>query len=363
MVDDAIGTVKLLLNSYFTKTKRPNINLLELDNQNVNEYVLNLREQDSYRNLVNNYFAGMILNYTNSKLYSTLYFNSMALHSSASLINEINSIYLIMLTNDSSRSITTYNKPLEASQYLNNANYYDEFIGCLDVLPSSLISFLNSVIFAFFISILIMHLSRERCNGSKQLQMLSGLHYVTYWISNYLFDLLICLFNIVLMVIVLKIVASIQNDPSTELYALAGDGNTLGYFMLLLMFSSLAWCTYAYVWSFLFSTDILGFVISFIIFGLIGFLDLVGAYLRLLVQVKPVQQNTDNNTNTFINVAVETIQMIFAIFFPNVTIKRAIYDLKIRNNSFCITQVNILLYCKLTMFIILLHKNDHIDYF
>jgi hypothetical protein len=120
----------------------------------------------------------------------------------------------------------------------------------------------NSIIVAFIISILVIHIARERLNGSKQLQMLSGVHYGTYWLANYLFDLTICLINISLMVFILKVVSLAKNDLTSEVFAVSA-GDSLGYFFLLLLFSSFAWCSLAYFWSFFFKSDIIGFVGQF----------------------------------------------------------------------------------------------------
>ena len=95
-----------------------------------------------------------------------------------------------------------------------------------------------------------MNVAKERLNGSKQLQMLTGIHYITYWISNYIFDLMICLINVSSMVFILKMVHLAKNDPTSEVDAIVKD--SLGYLYVVLLFSSFAWCSLAYFWSFFF---------------------------------------------------------------------------------------------------------------
>lgn len=119
---------------------------------------------------------------------------------------------------------------------------------------------------------MVIHVTRERVNGSKKLQLLNGTHFTTYWLSNYLFDLTTCFINISSMVFIIKMVDLAKNDPTTELSSIASS-NSLGYFYLMLLISSLAWCSLAYVWSFLFRSDIISFVILFIILSLFAFLD------------------------------------------------------------------------------------------
>jgi len=93
-------------------------------------------------------------------------------------------------------------------------------------------------------------MAKERINGSKQLQMLSGVHYTTYWMANYFFDLIILLFNIVTMVFILKMVTLSKNDPTSEVDAVVS--NSLGYLFLIFFISSFAWCSLSYFWSFFF---------------------------------------------------------------------------------------------------------------
>jgi len=44
--------------------------------------------------------------------------------------------------------------------------------------------------------------------------------------------------------------------------------------------------------------------------------------------------------------AIAAIRYIIALLFPNIAVKRAFYDMKIRNNAYCIAQVNTYLNCK-----------------
>ena len=56
--------------------------------------------------------------------------------------------------------------------------------------------------------------------------------------------------------------------------------------------------------------------------------------------------STSSPTNSFF----VAFRWILAAIFPNVTIKRAIFDLKVSNNSFCLTSLNTYLYSKLLYF-------------
>ncbi len=94
---------------------------------------------------------------------------------------------------------------------------------------------------AFIISILVIHVSNERISGSKCLQLLSGTHFTTYWLSNYIFDLAICFLNIFSMLFVIKLVDFVKNDQTSEISPIASD-DTFGYVWLLFLVSSFSWC-------------------------------------------------------------------------------------------------------------------------
>ena len=51
----------------------------------------------------------------------------------------------------------------------------------------------------------LMHVVKDRLDGSKQLQLLTGVHYITYWIANFIFDFIICLLNFSLILILIRI--------------------------------------------------------------------------------------------------------------------------------------------------------------
>ncbi len=288
---------------------------------------------------LNDYFMSLSLTNLGGTLYAVSHYNTLAYHSSAVAISRINNIFLQFITGSNSKSITTINSPIPSTYTLSNQTNYLQLLACLDSLPVSLLNFFNSVIVAFIISIMVMSVARERLNGSKQLQLLSGTHYAVYWMANYLFDLAVCLFQISTLVISLKIVDVIKNDTSSETYAIAGD-DTLGYFFILLLCSSLAWCTLAYIWSFFFKQDIVGFIVLLIILAVIAFVDMVLTFIELLFQQN--DGGTSNPGATFVYV----VRWIITALLPNLLIKRGMYNLKIRKNNYCIDGVNKILYSK-----------------
>ena len=85
------------------------------------------------------------------------------------------------------------------------------------------------------------------------------------------------------MVIILKIVDAAKNDSTSEVHAIAGD-STLGYFFLLMFISCFSWCTLAYIWSFFFKQDIIGFIVLFIVLSFLAFIDMVFVFIQVLFQ-------------------------------------------------------------------------------
>jgi hypothetical protein len=331
---------KTLISNFYTPTNRPGIQLIELSNENVSNYVLDKRKYD-IKYLVNDFFIGMKLNITSDeKLYATMYYNSLALHSSAIAVNEISNLLLAFLTRNYKKSISTINSPLSSNNSLYTGDDFLQYLACMDVLPVSVLNMLNSVIVSLIISFMVINISRERINGSKSLQYITRTNFVTYWLSNYLFDLVICFFNLTSMIVVLKLVDLIRNDPTNESYPIASN-STLAYVLLLFLLSSFSWCTFAYIWSFFFKTDLIGFISLAIILGVAGFLDMVWSFIQLFVNLDV--QSSSQAVNNLMNV----LRYIFLFTFPNVTIKRGLYNLKIRQNKYCINSLNNIIKSKL----------------
>ncbi len=59
-----------------------------------------------------------------------------------------------------------------------------------------------------------------------------------------------------------------------------------------------------------------------------------------------LQRNDTQGTKNQVTSIFTGLRYLMALFFPNVTVKRAIYDLKIRDNSYCINRINSYLECK-----------------
>jgi len=308
------GTVSTTnLQTYFTSQYASTGVTLNQITQDPTAYVLSQR-QANIQNIYSTYYMGMSLNLVSAtKLNAISYYSSMAFHSSANMLNEIDNLLLYVANGYSNAyTVSTINSPIPANSSAKSAASFLEALACIDSQPVTLLNFIISIIIALIIAFQVIHIARERNNGSKQMQMLAGIHYVTYWISNYLFDLLVMIFQCTMLVIMLAIVnAGKGNSSDYEVYWIASN-NLLGYAYLLLLFSCVSWCTYAYIWSFLFKQDIVGFVVLLITLGILAYVDVILVFVQLLFVT-----SNDNQSNG-ISKLISGIRIILALLFPNV---------------------------------------------
>ena len=315
---------------------RPGLKLEQFSNDTIASYVLEKRKKD-LNDLVNNNYIGMSFEiYNSTNFYATGYFSTLAYHSSASVINEITN--LLLAFHDSTKlnkTISTCNAPIPTNDSMFGNSNFLRYLACIDILPLSMLNYINGVIFAIFISFFVVHVGKERINGSKHLQLLSGAHYITYWIANFIFDFAICLYTISGVVGVIKLVDYVRNEPLSETYSIVNGAN-FGYLFLLLLISSFGWVVYAYVVSHFFKSEIIGFIVLLVVLGMAAFMDMVWCFFQLFISI-----NLEKSTfKSIIGHILEAIRWIFVILFPNVTIKRGLFDLKVRQSTFCIDTIN-----------------------
>ena len=180
------------------------------------------------------------------------------------------------------------------------------------------------------------HVSAERINGSKSLQLLTGTHFLTYWLSNYVFDICVCLFNVCTILLSIKLVDAARNDPTSELRPIvSGDAFIITW--ILFLASSFSWCAFAYCSSLIFRSDIVAFIGVFLISSVAAFMDMICSLIYLFVKLD--KQGKDSFTSSL----MDFIRYLLAICFPNVTIKRALYNIKIKENDYCLNSLNTIL--------------------
>jgi hypothetical protein len=341
--DGDIGSMNYLVQRLINTS---DVTLEFVSNASVDYYVMGKRKDD-VRNIVNKYYMGFGINISSTnEIRISSYYSTLAYHSCAVITNLVDNILLAFLNSHSTNmSIETYNTPLVSNSTIYRGNRFLKYLACFDVLPLSLLNILTAINIAFFISLLVMHVSKERINGFKVLQVLSGTHTLLYWISNYIFDLILCFINVGSIVGILALVGYFIKDETSELYAITTNP-TIKYVALLLFVSSISWPTLAHLWSFLFKSDVTGFVILALILGVMPFIDVVLSFITLFLNTN--QDDTSQvapGTST-----LQTLRYILFVLFPNVTVKKGIYNMKIRSSSFCINSTNAILNRKLIYF-------------
>lgn len=177
----------------------------EISNDTVLNYV-NTRCLASEEDFVNKYQIGFDF-YSNdsSSLRFNSYFSTVNYHTMATSLSVGSTNLFRFYANSSTKKIITINQPIITQVSLTNLQRFFELIYCFDTIPLSLFNFLNGILAAIFISILIVPLIQERITQSKDLQLLTNLTKKTYWLSNIIFDLLACLLLSVLLTIIVKV--------------------------------------------------------------------------------------------------------------------------------------------------------------
>jgi hypothetical protein len=312
-------------------------------NESIDNYLYAKRKED-VNNLVSNFYVGVEFKLDESGIFNSVaYYSNFAYHSSASILNEINSFYLSSKTANRFKEIRTINAPIAVSK-IEESDINTEglqSLDCFESIPFSFLDFINGIIIAFVISLTTIHIVREKRNGSKSLQLLSGTHYSIYWLANYLFDMLVYVVIISFMILALKIVALSSPTSTNDTNILAYKGSSLFYLFVFMILTCASWATLSYIWSNLFKSDIIAFVVLFILLAFATLLDMI------FVLVGFFTGNLFSNfTKNPVNTAMQILRTLFAIFFPNIAVKRTIFNLKLQNTPVCIQAINILTQCK-----------------
>ncbi|CAF0922953.1 unnamed protein product [Adineta ricciae] len=238
--------------------------------------------------------------------------------------------------NSSAKRIITTNKPiLVASSTTTTLERFFELIHCFDTLPLSLFNFINSISAAIFISILIVPLIQERISRSKDLQLLTNLRKKTYWFSNTIFDIGLCFVLCVTLTIIIKIGAAGNPDPDSEVHIYAKSSQTLYFFVIFLMYS-LASLPMIYVYSFSPKSELIGFINFFVINVVACLLDMVLTFMAVFSQ----SQSSSSGRLTRLASLMNSIRWLITALFPTVSLKRALFDIRLKSNQECISAIN-----------------------
>jgi hypothetical protein len=181
----------------------------EISNNTVLDYVRAnyLTSEDIFVNKYQIAFA-VYNNLTSSipSLTFNSYFSTVNYHAMATSLSVASTNIFQFYANSSAKKIITTNQPvLTTSTIYTTSQRFFQILYCFDTIPLSLFNFLNSIMAALFMSILMVPLIQERISHSKDLQLLTNLSKKSYWFSNIIFDLSLCLILCSLLTIIVKV--------------------------------------------------------------------------------------------------------------------------------------------------------------
>ncbi|CAF2146243.1 unnamed protein product [Rotaria magnacalcarata] len=296
---------------------------------------------------INTYQLGLAA-YNNGTLLSpslrmNAYFSTVNFHTMPTSLGAAATNLFQFYANSSSKSIVTINQPIITSPAA--TSYIAQIINvlyCFEVFPISLFSLFNSIIATIYIAILLLTLVTERISNSKDLQLLTNLKRRGYWLANWIFDFSLCLILISLLTIIIKIgsAANPKSDAEVHVYQ---NSTAAGVFFLMFLMYTLASLPFAYVFSFIPKSSIMGFSNFFI-------LNVIGCVIDAVISSFPVfiKNDTPSAGPTKIYSTISAIRYIGAVLLPTINLKQAIANIQLHENSACITSWNLLLGTKLS---------------
>lgn len=179
------------------------------------------------------------------------------------------------------------------------------------------------------ISCATINLIRDRASGSKSLQLLSGTRALTYWLSNLIFDTIVFTLTISSLILSIKFVAMVRTSDDAiggDTYVLAKNPNILAYLFLFMAFASFSWSIFVYVCSFVFTSDIVGFIVVLLVLTFACLIDILIVYFKLF--------------DPSLAYIYDPLRYTFAFLFPNIAVKRAIFNLKLQELASCLKVIN-----------------------
>ncbi|CAF0848696.1 unnamed protein product [Rotaria sordida] len=321
-----------------------NANIDEISTDTVLNYVYDrcLTNEDFFVNKYQMAFA-VYDNLTSSisSLIFKSYFSTVNYHAMATSLSVSSTNLFQYYTNSSTKKILTINQPILTATATTSSTILQRFFEimyCFDTLPLSLFNFLNSILAALFISILIVPLIQERINHSKDLQLLTNLTKRTYWFSNTIFDLLSCFILCILLTIIIRI-GSIGNPNIESEVHIYINTEQIGYFFLMIIMYSLASLPLIYVYSFSPKSELIGFINIFVINIVVCFFDMVLTFMAVFSQGQATTITRVSRLTSIVN----NIRWFIAILFPCVNFKRSLFNIRLKSSQECISSLNSLM--------------------
>jgi hypothetical protein len=342
---NSLRSLDQLLAKFYALSRRPYVRLVRVENS-TNEFVANKRKSN-LGSLLNDYYMAIewrVVNDTKNEvgdLNIVGYYSTMAYHSPGILLNEISNLLLAWLnSNNLNKRISTRNTPIPPDYSKYTGNNFLKYLGCFDILPLSLFNFIISILVAFIISVNVMHMCKERANGSMSLQLISGTNTLVYWLSNYMFDWLLSLINILAMLLSMYVIGLVRYESGYEVNLIASMP-TIGFTFLLMFASSFSWTLLAYCWSHFFKNDVAAFVVLFMLLTFFSLIDVMLSFVQLFMNLSNPLLEFTSASSLFLY----SLRIVLSLLMPNLTIKRALFNFRLKSNDYCIESLNHILKC------------------
>ena len=133
----------------------------------------------------------------------------------------------------------------------------------------------------------------------------------------------------------MAIVSIIRDNSELDIY-LFSSWPYAGYLFLVLLLSALGWPLLAYCWLQFFKSDVTGFVVLLIFLGTGSFLDVFLSFIQIFAHIT----NEGLVFESFGSVLLYIIRLVLCIVCPNVTLKRILFNFRLRSSRYCISTLN-----------------------
>jgi ATP-binding cassette subfamily A (ABC1) protein 3 len=165
---------------------------------NVNNY-LSCVGTYSLKYLIDEYYIGLTLNYTESRPQITAQFNNQPFHIPPLTLNILTNALLKYYSKNESYSITVRNYPLPR-----DINEKLSDIGSRDLTSFNLATGLTFG-FSFLLASFVIFIIKERSSNSKHLQYMSGANSIIFWLSALVWDVINYLIPVAVVLVLLAV--------------------------------------------------------------------------------------------------------------------------------------------------------------
>lgn len=311
-----------------------NVESTDIANENPLNFVRE-RFLESERIFIDRFQLGFGLNSENSSWPVEAFFSSVNFHATAVTLNLATNVFLRTLTNSSRRKISARNQPILTST--KSSSYVAQilsFLSCFEVFPVSLFPFLNGILASIFVSLFVFYSIDERRKKSKNLQLLTNLSRFSFFLSNFIFDLLLSTLLVAILTLIVGVAAR-TNPKSDADFKVFQRAEPLTFFFVSFFLYVLASIPFAFSFSLRPRTSIIGLTNFFI-------LNVVGNIFDAVISSFTVfsQNPTPNDGPSKSYRVVEVLRWILAICLPSVNLKHSVFNIQLHESVPCIRNFN-----------------------